>query len=203
MSASRFRSRATLLVLVGLGLAGIGAVSWAVSDRIERQNDFCVSCHLTPEVRLHDPMGRDFVHRPVASLAARHSEVAGRDAQGFHCIDCHGGTSWPGRLRVKLFAATDAAWYFSGHFEEPERMQWPLWDEDCIKCHTSLGTAHSEGSEERPFHAGLGHRENMGVDCVSCHRAHDTGVDPEKSFLRADHVRVQCAHCHSDFRDEG
>jgi hypothetical protein len=205
VSPSRLRSRATLLGLVSLGLAGFGGLSWIVSDRLEQENEFCVSCHLTPEIRLHDPMSRDFGRRPPASLAARHAEVgvAGRDDPGFRCIDCHGGTSWPGRFRVKLHAAVDAFRYFSGQFEEPERMPWPLWDEDCVKCHTTLGATPSGDSDERPFHRGLGHNENLGVDCVGCHRVHETGVDPEASFLEATHLRAQCAYCHSDFRDEG
>jgi nitrate/TMAO reductase-like tetraheme cytochrome c subunit len=200
MSPRRLR----LLGLVTLGLAGLGVASWTGSDRLERENEFCLSCHLTPEVRLHDSIGRDFEHRPAASLAARHAQVAAADREeGFLCIDCHGGTSWPGRLRVKLMAASDAFWYGTGHFEEPERMAWRLWDEDCRKCHTSLGEAGSASWDERPFHEGLGHDENLGVACVECHRVHDPGVDPEASFLRESHVRTQCARCHSDFRDDG
>ncbi len=205
MSPSRRRSRATLLGLVTLGLAGFGVVSWTASDRLERENEFCLGCHLTPEVRLHDPIGRDFERRPPASLAARHAQVgaADREDEGFRCIECHGGTSWPGRLRVKLLAARDAFWYVSGHFEEPERMPWPLWDEDCRKCHASFDLTRSGDWDSRPFHEGLGHNENLGVACVECHRVHDTGVDPEASFLRASHVRTQCARCHSEFREGG
>jgi nitrate/TMAO reductase-like tetraheme cytochrome c subunit len=193
-----------LLGLVVVGLAAFG-VSWAVSDRLERENEFCLGCHLSPQVRLHDSIGRDFERRPPSSLAARHAavEAAHGVEEGFRCIQCHGGTSWPGRLRVKLMAASDAFWYVSGHFEEPDRMAWPLWDEDCRKCHTSLGGAQPEAWDSRPFHEGSGHEGELGVACVDCHRAHDTGVDPEAHFLRASHVRTQCARCHSDFRDEG
>ena len=205
MSVSRPRMRAILLALVTVGLAGLGVVSWTVSDRVERENEFCLGCHLTPDVRLHEAIGRDFEHRPPASLAARHAEVgvADREDEGFRCIDCHGGTSWPGRLRVKVLAATDAARYFTGHFDEPERMPWPLWDEDCRKCHKSFDHAGTAEWDERPFHEGIGHRDNLGVACVDCHRVHDTGVDPDAHFLRASHVRTQCARCHSDFQDGG
>lgn len=208
MRPGRSRKRALGLGLVPLGLAALGAASWTVSDRLEAENPFCVSCHLTPEVRLHDPVGRDFERRPPASLAARHAQIgaADRDGEGFRCIACHGGTSWPGRLRVKALAASDAFWYFAGRFEEPERMAWPLWDEDCRKCHARFdATRHNDWDwyASMPFHAVIGHNENLGVACVECHRAHDTAVDPEASFLESDHVRAQCARCHSDFRDEG
>jgi nitrate/TMAO reductase-like tetraheme cytochrome c subunit len=198
MSPGRLRRRATLLAAAALGLVGLGAVSWSASDRVERENSFCLSCHLTPEVRLHDAVGRDFAERPPASLAARHAEAEA----DFRCIDCHGGTSWPGRLRVKLSAASDAFWYVSGHFDEPDRMTTPLWDEDCRKCHPSLGEKHARDWDSISFHEVVAHRENLGVACVDCHRVHDTDVDPEASFLHAGHVREQCASCHSDFRDE-
>jgi hypothetical protein len=176
--------------------------SWTVSDRLEQRNDFCLSCHLTPEVRLHDPIGRDFERRPPASLAARHAEIGAMEREeGFRCIECHGGTSWPGRLRVKLVAAKDALVYVTGRFEEPQRMPWPLWDEDCQKCHTRFEHIEPQGWDSMPFHGGAGHDENLGVACVDCHRVHDTSVDPEAFFLRARHVRTQCARCHSEFRD--
>jgi nitrate/TMAO reductase-like tetraheme cytochrome c subunit len=206
MSPSRHRTRAALLLgAVGLALAGIGAMAWSAADRLEQANEFCLGCHLTPEVRLHGRIGRDFERRPPASLAARHAEAgaADRDGEPFRCIECHGGTSWPGRLRIKLMAASDAFWYASGHFEEPERMAWPLWDEDCRKCHTTLGAKQSRDWDSIPFHEVMNHNENLRVACVECHQVHDAGVDPEASFLRASHVRAQCARCHSDFRDEG
>jgi nitrate/TMAO reductase-like tetraheme cytochrome c subunit len=205
MSPSRPRSRAILL-LVGAAalLAGFGVVAWRVSDRLEQENAFCLGCHLTAEVRLHDRVGRDFERRPPASLAARHAEAAAAatDRDGFRCIECHGGTSWPGRLRIKVMAASDAFWYATGRFEEPDRMAWPLWDEDCRKCHTSLGAPEARAWDAIPFHEVNDHDRNLGVACVECHLAHDEGVDREASFLRADHVRAQCARCHSDFRDE-
>jgi hypothetical protein len=104
---------------------------------------------------------------------------------------------------VKLHAAADAFWYFSGHFEEPQRMPWPLWDEDCVKCHTRLGTSRSGDANERPFHRSLGHNVNLGVACVDCHEVHESDGDPEASFVEANRVRTQCAHCHADFRDSG
>jgi hypothetical protein len=197
MSPGRLRRRATLLAVAALGLAGAGVVSWRASDRVERENSFCLSCHLTPEVRLHDAVGRDFAQRPPASLAARHAEAEA----DFRCIACHGGTSWPGRLRVKLSAASDAFWYATGRFDEPARMTTPLWDEDCRKCHARLGEGGERDWDRIPFHEVMAHDAPSEVACVDCHRVHETGGDPEAAFLEAGHVRGQCARCHSEFRD--
>jgi nitrate/TMAO reductase-like tetraheme cytochrome c subunit len=201
----RRRSRTTLLGLVAIGSVALGAMSWTASDRLERENEFCLGCHLTPEVRLHDAIGRDFEHRPPASLAALHAHAGSRDAEkdGFRCVDCHGGTSWAGRVRVKLLAANDAFWYATGRFDEPDEMAWPLWDEDCRKCHASFDLTRSEDFGSMRFHELVGHNDNLGVACVECHRVHDTGVDPESSYLHASHVKTQCARCHEEFREDG
>ena len=100
-----------------------------------------------------EPPGTVEPRRPRAPAGpARRAAVAPPVAADavFRCIDCHGGTSPLGRVRVKALAAKDAFWYIVGHFEEPDGMRWPLWDEDCLKCHTvfdetaleEIGRAH-------------------------------------------------------------
>ncbi len=206
MSIPPVRSRGPLLALTIAAAAGIvlTPVAWTVSDRLEQDNDFCLGCHLAPGIRLHAAIGSDFEREPPASLASLHASVgveAGEDG-GFRCIDCHGGASWAGRARVKLLAAKDAFWYATGRFTEPAAMAWPLWDEDCLQCHEAFGGAPSQPWETPRFHEVAMHNENLGVDCVECHRAHDSAVDPEAAFLRASWVQTQCARCHSEFVDE-
>lgn len=191
-------------------LAGAGALSgvlgWTVTDRLERDNDFCNACHLggpdagTP---LHVDVRREFDARPALSLAAAHAaaEVEGRDDAAFRCIDCHGGTSWVGRARVKALAAKDAFWYVVGRFEEPDGMRWPLWDEDCRKCHARFAGQAWDGLGPEPFHARSVHNVKLGVDCVACHGAHGPGGDPAAHFVHAVPVRAQCALCHDEFQD--
>ena len=53
----------------GLVLAPLG---WAISDRLEAHNEFCVSCHLPDGQPLHDAKGARFEARPAANLAAAH-----------------------------------------------------------------------------------------------------------------------------------
>jgi nitrate/TMAO reductase-like tetraheme cytochrome c subunit len=187
-----------------LGAAG-GAAGWAVSDRLEQDNDFCNACHLDAETPLHREVRREFDARPTASLAAAHGAalVEGRADSAFRCIDCHGGTGALGKLRVKVLAGKDAFWYVAGRFEEPEGMRWPLWDEDCRQCHAEFAGQSWQGWGAEPFHARPVHNTALGVDCVECHAAHGAGGNPDGYFLHAAHVRAQCARCHEDFAEEG
>jgi nitrate/TMAO reductase-like tetraheme cytochrome c subunit len=173
-------------------------IGWVVTDRLEQDNEFCTSCHLDSATPLHIDLRRAFDRSPGGNLASvhGHAEVPDRGG-GFRCIDCHGGASWTGRARVKVLAAKDAFWYAVGRFDEPTGMQWPLWEEDCLKCHTSFDPATSEEWETPRFHELPIHNVELGVDCVACHRAHDTGGNPDAFFLGADWVRPQCGRCHS------
>jgi hypothetical protein len=188
------------------GAAAVAAASagWITVDLLERDNDFCNACHLEPGLPLHIEIRRDFDQRPAASLAGLHAAAArdGGQERDFRCIDCHGGTGPYGRLRVKVLAAKDAFWYVVGRFEEPDAMSWPIWDEDCGKCHMPFDTGHAEPWRTPRFHQLPVHNVELGVSCVECHRTHDRGGDPNAYFLRAPWVRTQCARCHSDFEED-
>ena len=195
------------LAIVALGAllgASLGAVGWLVTDHLEQDDDFCNACHLRSGAALHAAIRRDYDARPAASLAGRHAAaaVSDREDAAFRCIDCHGGQSFAGRLRVKMLAAKDALVYASGRFEEPETMRWPLWDEDCSACHASFEAA-GDGSGSPAFHELPVHNADLGVACVECHSAHEAGGNPGAFFLRAASVRVQCARCHSEFEEGG
>jgi hypothetical protein len=194
-----------LAVVAGLGLLAAPA-GWVVSDRLERENDFCNACHVEPGVPLHAAIRRDFDAAAPASLAGAHgaAQVAGREGAdaAFRCIDCHGGASLEGRARVKLLAALDAFWYLTGRFEEPDHMAWPLWDEDCAKCHASFDTAVAPDAPSRPFHSFPVHNVDLAVRCVECHEVHRPGGDAANQFLHADLVRGRCALCHPEFEED-
>jgi OHCU decarboxylase len=101
--------------------------------------------------------------------------------------------------RVKALAAKDAFWYVVGRFEEPESMRWPLWDEDCRRCHDEFDTSDVAAWQSARFHQLPVHNTKLGVACVECHTVHEPGGNPEAYFLRAPHVRTQCARCHAEF----
>jgi hypothetical protein len=186
---------------------------WVVTDRLERDDDFCNACHIAPGRPLHAAIRRDFDGAPATTLAAAHARAPAGPARAaavapraaadavFRCIDCHGGTSPLGRVRVKALAAKDAFWYMVGHFEEPDGMRWPLWDEDCLKCHTVFDETALEAWQSPRFHQLPVHNAALGVDCVECHRVHTLGGNPEFQFLHAPSVRAQCARCHPKFEE--
>jgi len=185
--------------------AGVLAASggWVITDRLEQNNDFCNACHLEAGVPLHREVRRDFDASPPRSLAAAHA-IAGNRERGdaFRCIDCHGGVSWIGRLRVKTLAAKDAFWWVVGDFEEPHGMRWPLWDEDCSQCHASFDSGEVEAWQSPRFHQQPVHNTDLGVDCVECHVSHERELAVAAHFLDADRVRAECARCHPEFEEE-
>ena len=195
----------TRLLAVALALGALAApTGWIVTDRQEQDNDFCTSCHLEPQVPLHIAIRHDFDAAPPASLAGVHggASVEGRTDSDFRCIDCHRGTSWVGRARVKVLAAKDAFWYVTGHFDEPTGMAWPLWEEDCRKCHPGFDEAEAPEWETPRFHQLSVHNADLGIGCVECHLVHEDRGDSEAYFLRAPLVRSQCARCHARFEEE-
>jgi nitrate/TMAO reductase-like tetraheme cytochrome c subunit len=191
-------------LLVVAAAAGMLAASggWVITDRLEQDNDFCNACHLEPGLPLHDEIRRDFDANPPASLAGAHGLVGNR-ARGdaFRCIDCHGGVSWLGKLRVKTLAGKDAFWWLVGRFDEPDGMRWPLWDEDCSQCHASFETSEPESWHSPRFHQLPVHNASLGVGCVECHFSHESFVDVAAYFLDAERVRPQCARCHPEFEE--
>jgi hypothetical protein len=203
LETARGRARGPTWALVALAALLVAApTGFVVSDRIEADNDFCTACHLSPGVPLHREIRRDFDAAPAESLAAAHAR-AGVDEDGakreFRCIDCHGGTSLHGRLRVKAIAARDAFWYVIGRFEEPTSMRHPLWDEDCSKCHARFDESEPAEWETPRFHQLAVHNAELGVACVECHLSHEPGGDPELDFIAVAHTRAQCARCHAEF----
>ncbi len=199
--ARRRRGRAfAIAATIGMVCAPAG---WVVSDVLEQRNDFCNACHLEPGVPLHVRIRRDFDALPPASLAGVHgaARVDSRADAAFRCIDCHGGVSAAGRLRVKALAAKDAFWYAVGRFEEPDGMRWPLWDEDCAQCHARFEERDPEPWENPRFHQLAVHNVEPGVGCVECHETHAAGGNPDAYFLDAARVRRQCARCHAEFEE--
>lgn len=193
-----------------LGAGALAAVllfpaGWMLSDRLEQDDDFCNACHLTPAQPLHERIRDDFDARPGSNLASAHA-VAGNEKRvdgTFRCIDCHGGAGLLGRARVKALAAKDAFWYVMGDFEEPKSMRWPLWDEDCTKCHGAFETKGAASGGAQPFHGVPLHNAGFEVGCASCHASHEAAGNPQAYFLDASRLRPLCARCHHEFSEGG
>jgi hypothetical protein len=182
--------RGFVIVLV---LGGAAApLGWFGSDWLERNDEFCVACHLSENVPLHEAKLEEFRADPAANLVAAHRAAE----EGLGCIDCHGGASFVNKLRVKTVAARDAAKWLIGSFDEPDHMKHPLWDEDCRQCHRTYAPAR-----EDDFHALADHNVvDFDHRCVGCHRAHPTqGVSADLDFLDQDVVLPICRNCHEEF----
>jgi hypothetical protein len=187
------------LAVGGAALALLLApIGWMASDRLEQRNEFCTACHLRDGSPLHRAKAEDFAARPPSTLAAAHAAagVDGRADPAFRCIDCHGGTGAVGRVRVKLLSARDAFWYAVGRFEEPDRMRWPLWDDDCATCHARFEERAPAPGVDPAFHELAVHNAELGVACVACHAAHEGGGLADHDFIRPAAVRARCAECH-------
>ena len=162
-----------------------------MGDHLEANNAFCTSCHLNASTPLHAQKLEDFQTEPATSLVAAHHAAK----QGFRCIDCHGGASFPNKLRVKALAARDAIAYLLGRFEEPKAMDYPLWNEDCAKCH-----ARYEPARDDAFHAVEVHNlPDFAYECVECHQGHPTGRKAALDYLETEPLVAVCQNCHEEF----
>jgi predicted CXXCH cytochrome family protein len=198
---------AALLVL--LFLAGLAAK--------ERDNRFCVSCHL------HDDKFKRLG-------AVQPTDLAGLHRQRKHevgCIACHGGADTGMRLRVWTVAGLDTLKFLAGTYREPVGMRLPLRDRDCRQCHTPIlaayratprtapptsrsdmgggvepteepslaAEAETEGRGGTSYHA-IREHDSVDVRCIRCHTAHTTDSDATSRFISKATVTPVCRQCH-------
>jgi predicted CXXCH cytochrome family protein len=176
----------------------------------ERDNRFCVSCHLHDEKFL----------RLTASEAT--------DLAGFHhlkkadagCIACHGGADPVMRAKVWTVAGFDTLRFLAGMYQEPSHMRLPLRDAECRWCHTPiLGQPLSSGSATMPakpvdatddsaaaeaetegrggtsYHA-IREHDTVPIACVQCHTSHTTDANAADRFLSRPRIATICRDCH-------
>ena len=97
----------------------------------ERQNAFCVSCHLHQQLLARFEGGAT----QAVDLAGVH--FAALDEP--RCIACHKGEGTIERAKVLAVAAWDAVEYVAGDRHEPDHSHVPIADAGCTHCHTGLG----------------------------------------------------------------
>ena len=196
------------LVLAGVGGAlAIGALFLTGLAAKERDNRFCVSCHL------HEAKYARYLAPTPADLAGAHRRADARVG----CIACHGGTDLGMRLRVWTVAGFDTLRFLAGTYGEPDHMRLPLRDAECRHCHTPimkpaarpavpapsaaageetiLQTLPPPSAEPIAFH-GLREHETLDVACVRCHASHVVGGQPRARFLVPAVVEPICRECH-------
>lgn len=193
-----FRSWGRRLAIAGVVALVTGITAIAYVSHREQDNRFCVACHLPDGERLHGALFDRYEARPPVDLSAMH-----KAKDDVKCIDCHGGVGAVGRSRVVLLSAWDALRYVSGHFREPERMNLPLWDQDCLQCHAEYNLGpFPEGGQAggKDFHRHPDHR-TLPMTCVECHTSHVAG-EPRIGFLNNNVVLPLCQRCHEEMGHE-
>ena len=176
--------------MAGAAALGLGIV---VTDYLEQDNVFCISCHATGAKRLHQKKFDTFfpIAGRITTLAAAHH---GAGDKLFKCVDCHNGATITDKLRIKVQAAGDTVAYFLGDFEEPDSLRLPLGNRLCLECHKTGGRIPDK---ETAFHFASQHG-NLPFVCYDCHTVHRP-AKRETLFLRRDIVQPLCDDCHAEF----
>jgi predicted CXXCH cytochrome family protein len=198
-------------LVVGLFFAGLAAK--------ERDNRFCVACHL------HDTKFARLIDARPTDLGGFHHA---KDAR-VGCIACHGGGDTAMLFKVWALAGLDTVRFLAGAYEEPTRMRLALRDAECRQCHmpilrprrapgaagsaqvrSAAGGAALDPADESTFAAeaeteGRGEtyhaiREHDTVDvrCVRCHTAHTTDSDAGNRFISRPRTVTVCRGCHKE-----
>lgn len=188
--------------VVGAGLLGLLFLTGLAAK--ERDNRFCVACHL------HDEKFK------------RLTSTAPTDLAGFHhvkdttvgCIGCHGGSGLPMRFTVWGVAGFDTLRFLAGTYHEPTRMRLPLRDAECRQCHTPVlktaklapgvkpeqtfeAEAETEGRAGTSYHA-IREHDTVRVTCIRCHGAHTTDGPADRRFIGEARVVRICRECHRE-----
>jgi predicted CXXCH cytochrome family protein len=170
----------------------------------ERDNRFCVACHL------HDEKFRRLTTATPTDLAGLHHA---RDTT-VGCIACHGGSDLHTRLTVWGVAGFDTVRFLVGAYREPTAMRLPLRDAECRQCHTPIlkamaakadstiraedrfeAEAETEGRGGTSYHA-IREHDTVRVTCVRCHGAHTTDSVAGRRFISEARVVPVCRGCH-------
>jgi len=171
----------------------------------ERDNQFCVACHL------HDEKFQRLTAAVSTDLAGFHHT---KDAR-IGCIGCHGGSDLRMRFAVWTVAGIDTVRFFIGRYGEPTSMRLPLRDDDCRQCHmpilkntarTAAGAgmraestfeteAETEGRGGTSYHA-IREHDSVRLACVRCHGAHTTDSKVGRRFISQGRVAPLCRECH-------
>jgi predicted CXXCH cytochrome family protein len=180
-------------VIALAGLASFGSLFFVTLIAKERDDNFCVSCHL------HQEKFKRFTSTPFTDLTGPHH------AKDVRCIDCHGGADLPMQLRVWSHAALDTGKFVIGRYQEPEFMHIELRPKECTRCHTPIvKNARTFSAEEEEalegragntYHAIRPH-DTVRIACTRCHTSHTTDSEPKLQFITRSRVQPICRECH-------
>jgi predicted CXXCH cytochrome family protein len=176
------------------GLATFASLFFVSLSAKERDDNFCVACHL------HEEKFKRFTSVPAVDLTGVHH------AKDVRCIDCHGGADLPMRLRVWSHAAKDTVKFLVGRYREPDSMRLTLRSKECSQCHTpimknapTLSAEQEEALEGRAgnsYHS-IRQHDAVRITCTRCHSSHTVDSGPKLQFIARSRVQPICRECHA------
>jgi predicted CXXCH cytochrome family protein len=210
MMVGSLARRLTVGVATIIGAFALGTLFLVGLAAKERDDRFCVACHL------HDEKFERLTASSASDLAGLHhikkAEVG--------CIACHGGADLEMRLRVWTVAGVDTLKFLVGRYGEPDHMRLPLRDLECRQCHSPIlkpttapkaseatraveatedstfaAEAASEGRVGTSYHA-IREHDTVNVKCITCHVSHVVGSDATQHFIVRARVAPVCRECH-------
>jgi hypothetical protein len=171
---------ASLVVLV--------VASYITGTQKEEHDNFCASCHTQPEETFYT---RSLQSTPT-DLATYHAK------KGVLCIQCHAGKGLIGRSLGLMAGAQDLVAFYSGNYPKPIKMEEPLPDANCTRCHASVLTNQDFNNH---YHSLLSQwrsvdPQNAAV-CITCHTSHSTTGAVADMFLIQNPTVQVCQKCHA------
>ena len=178
---------AYLVPLLGI-LMVIAVGAYITGTQLEQHDNFCASCHTQPE--------DDFYTRSL--------QPASQDLAAFHaekkvlCIECHAGKGLVGRSLGLAAGAQDLVAFWSGNYPKPAKMEEPMPDANCTRCHASVLTKQDFSNHFHVFLAQWRAADpKNAATCVSCHTSHTTNGDVAQMYLVENSTVLVCQRCHS------
>lgn len=169
------------LALLALGL-------YMGGTKLEESDSFCASCHTQPE--------ESFFQRSVA--ASEPQDLASFHAQkGVLCIECHAGKGLVGRSLGLMAGAQDLVAFYSGHYPQPAKLEEPLPEANCTRCHQNVLTRQDFNNHFHLFLARWRSIDPQAATCASCHSSHTTSGSAQNKFLVEKTTLEVCQRCHS------
>ena len=166
----------------------LAAGSYITGTQLEEHDNFCASCHTQPEV--------DFYTRSL--------QPTSQDLASFHaekkvlCIECHAGKGIIGRSLGLAAGAQDLVAFYSEHYPQPAKLEDPMPDANCTRCHADVLTKQDFSNH---FHLLLSQWRaadpKNAATCVSCHTSHTTSGTTADMFLVQDATLQICQRCHA------
>lgn len=157
-------------------------IGFSVAEKKKQKAEFCIGCHAK---NMHRKKYEAFRSIPPKNLAGIHN--------GKTCVFCHRGTATEEKIALHGKKIWNTLCYFSGNFEEPQKITWPWVDGACMDCHQRL-------KADGIFHGAIAHGgKKFPVRCAECHRSHPEEGKREKYFLSLEILRERCDSCHKNY----